>query len=176
MAGTSESVSGDFAARINAATNGWVHAMGIVITAAGADEVRCELEVDSRHHQGYGIVHGGVHAGIVETLASIGAALYAMPRGQPVVGLENHTSFLRAVRSGRLHARAVPISRGRRSQVWEAGIWDEQERLVASGRVRLLCLEPGSDLAGGNLSLPGEVGEVPGEAGEGAAQPPRPAT
>jgi uncharacterized protein (TIGR00369 family) len=122
--------------------------MGIVITAASADEVRCELEVDSRHHQGYGIVHGGVHSGIVETLASIGAALYAMPRGQSVVGLENHTSFMRAVRSGKLHALATPLARGRRSQVWEASIRDEEERLVATGRVRLISLDAGTELAG----------------------------
>jgi uncharacterized protein (TIGR00369 family) len=140
--------AGDFAALINAATDGWVHAMGIVITAASADEVRCELEVDSRHHQGYGIVHGGVHSGIVETLASIGAALYAMPRGQSVVGLENHTSFMRAVRSGKLHALATPLTRGRRSQVWEASIRDEEERLVATGRVRLISLDAGTELAG----------------------------
>jgi uncharacterized protein (TIGR00369 family) len=140
--------AGDFAALINAATDGWVHAMGIVITAASADEVRCELEVDSRHHQGYGIVHGGVHSGIVETLASVGAALYAMPRGQSVVGLENHTSFMRAVRSGKLHARATPLTRGRRSQVWEASIRDEEERLVATGRVRLISLDAGTELAG----------------------------
>jgi uncharacterized protein (TIGR00369 family) len=138
----------NFAARINAAGEGWMHAMGIVVTAAGADEVRCELEVDSRHHQGYGVVHGGVHSGIVETLASIGAALYAMPRGQSVVGLENHTSFMRAVRSGKLHARATPLTRGRRSQVWEASIWDEEERLVATGRVRLISLDAGAELAG----------------------------
>jgi uncharacterized protein (TIGR00369 family) len=144
----------DFAGLINAATDGWVHAMGIVVTAASADEVCCELEVDARHHQGYGIVHGGVHAGIVETLASIGAAMYAMPRGQSVVGLENHTSFMRAVRSGKLHARATPLTRGRRSQVWEGSIWDEQDRLVATGRVRLISLERGTELAGEQIRTP----------------------
>ena len=43
---------------------------------------------------------------------------------------------------------AVPLTRGRRTQVWEATITDAAGRLVATGRVRLLCLEPGSDLAG----------------------------
>jgi uncharacterized protein (TIGR00369 family) len=56
-----------------------------------------------------------------------------------VVGLENSTSFIRAVSSGRLHAAAKPLTRGRTSQVWEAAIYDEEERLVAQGRVRLLC-------------------------------------
>ncbi|HEY4026095.1 MAG TPA: PaaI family thioesterase [Candidatus Dormibacteraeota bacterium] len=130
----------DLAERMNGLPAGWVKEMGITILTATADEVTCEWEVTEKHHQGYGIVHGGVHCGVVETLASIGAAVVAMPRGQRVVGLENSTSFIRAVRSGRLHAVARPVTRGRLSQVWEAWIYDEDERLVAEGRVRLLCI------------------------------------
>ncbi|HSB21453.1 MAG TPA: PaaI family thioesterase [Anaeromyxobacteraceae bacterium] len=120
---------------------GWVKEMGITILSASPDEVTCELEIGEKHHQGYGIVHGGVHCGVVETLASVGAALVAMPRGQRVVGLENSTSFVRAVREGTLRGTARPLSRGRTSQVWEAFIRDDQGRLVAQGRVRLLCLD-----------------------------------
>ncbi len=120
---------------------GWVKEMGIVILSASADEVSCEWEVSAKHHQPYGIVHGGVHSGVIETLASIGAAIVAKPRGQHVVGLENTTTFLRAVRSGRLHAVARPVTRGRSSQVWEAWIRNDQEELVAQGHVRLLCVD-----------------------------------
>jgi 1,4-dihydroxy-2-naphthoyl-CoA hydrolase len=125
---------------------GWVREMGIVITSATADEVTCTWEVLEKHHQGYGIVHGGVHCGVIETLASIGAALVALPRGQRVVGLENTTSFIRAVRSGILRGVAKPVTRGRTTQVWEAWIRDDQDRLVATGKVRLLCVEQGRDL------------------------------
>ena len=130
----------DFAAKVNAMP-GWVKEMGIVILTASPDEVTCEWEVSEKHHQGYGIVHGGVHCGVIETLASVGAAAVARPRGQRVVGLENNTSFIRAVRSGKLHALARPVTRGRSSQVWEVWIRDEKEQLVAQGRVRLLCLD-----------------------------------
>ena len=119
---------------------GWVREMGIVILSATPDEVTCEWEVTQKHHQGYGIVHGGVHCGVIETLASVGAAVVAHPRGQRVVGLENNTSFIRAVRSGKLHAVARPVTRGRSSQVWEVWIRDAEEQLVAQGRVRLLCV------------------------------------
>jgi uncharacterized protein (TIGR00369 family) len=129
----------DLAEHVNRMPSGWVKEMGITILKATPDEVSCEWEVTDKHHQGYGIVHGGVHCGVVETLASIGAALVALPRGQRVVGLENSTSFIRAIRSGKLHAVAKPVTRGRLSQVWEAWIRDEDERLVAQGRVRLLC-------------------------------------
>ena len=130
----------DIVAAINALP-GWAKEMGIVILTATPEEVTCALEVGVKHHQGFGIVHGGVHAGVVETLTSIGAALVARPRGQRVVGLENSTSFIRAVRSGRLHASARPVTRGRTNQLWEAWIRDENEQLVAQGRVRLLCFD-----------------------------------
>ena len=125
---------------------GWVREMGIVITAASVDEVTCEWDVVEKHHQGYGIVHGGVHCGVIETLASIGAAMVAHPRGQRVVGLENSTSFIRAVRSGKLRGVARPVTRGRTTQVWEAWIRDEEGKLVAQGQVRLLCLEAGREI------------------------------
>jgi uncharacterized protein (TIGR00369 family) len=123
------------------ATPGWVKEMGIRILAASADEVTCEWEVGEKHRQPYGIVHGGVHCGVIETLASIGAAVVAHARGQRVVGLEQSTSFIRAVRSGTLRGVARPVTRGRSSQVWEAWIRDEQDQLVAQGRVRLLCVD-----------------------------------
>ena len=47
---------------------GWVREMGITILSATPEEVRCEWEVSEKHHQGYGIVHGGVHCGVIETL------------------------------------------------------------------------------------------------------------
>jgi uncharacterized protein (TIGR00369 family) len=112
-----------------------------VILTASPDEVTCEWEVSAKHHQPYGIVHGGVHCGVIETLASIGAGVVAQPRGQRVVGLENHTSFIRAVRSGKLRGVARPVTRGRTTQVWEAWIRDDKDQLVAQGRVRLLCVD-----------------------------------
>lgn len=133
-------MSDDVDGRANMA-RGWAEGMGVTILAASADEVTCAWEIAERHRQPYGLVHGGVHCGVIETIASIGAALAASPRGQRVVGLENSTSFLRAVRSGRLTGTARPVTRGRTTQVWEAWIRDEQGNLVAQGRVRLLCLD-----------------------------------
>lgn len=140
--------------QLNAAAEGWVGAMGLRFSVATADEVRCSFTVDRQHLQGYGIVHGGVHCGVIETLASVGAAMAAAPRGQAVVGLENSTSFIRAVRAGgTLHAEATPITRGRRTQVWEGRITDGEGRLVATGRVRLMCFARSEGIAGGEATV-----------------------
>lgn len=142
-------MSEDFTDQLHAHPEGWPHAMGMTITLATKDEVRSEMVVAPQHLQSYGIVHGGVHSGVIETLASIGAYLFAQQQGKHVVGLENHTSFIRAVRAGaKLHAIATPITRGRRTQVWEGTVRDDEGQVVATGRVRLLCLDADQQLAG----------------------------
>jgi len=115
--------------------------MGLEMVQMAPEEVVLEWTIDGRHRQPYGIVHGGVHCGVVETVCSIGASLHAAPRGQIVVGVENHTSFLRAVKSGRLRASAKPLHVGQRAQLWQADIVDQEGRLIATGRVRLFCME-----------------------------------
>jgi 1,4-dihydroxy-2-naphthoyl-CoA hydrolase len=147
----------DFAAALNGSLDGWNRAMGLSFVIATADEVVAELEVGPQHRQPYGIVHGGVHSGIVETVASVGAALNAMAHGRSVVGLENSTSFIHAVRDGRLRVTARPITRGRRTQVWEGTVTDGTGRIVATGRVRLLALDAEASLAGETVSVkPGD--------------------
>jgi 1,4-dihydroxy-2-naphthoyl-CoA hydrolase len=138
----------DAADTANRWAGGFDAAMGFRYVRLSRDEVVIEYDVADHHKQPYGIVHGGVHCGAVEAACSAGAGVDAIARGQSVVGLENHTSFVRAVRAGPITVTATPITRGRRVQLWEATSRDAQGRIVASGRVRLLCLEPGSDLAG----------------------------
>lgn len=126
------------------AMQGWGRAMGLVFTHASGERVEAEWTVGAEHLQPYGIVHGGVHCGVIESVCSIGAALAAAERGHKggVVGLDNHTSFIRAIRTGvKLVAVAMPVTRGRTTQLWEAEIRDG-ERLVATGRVRLLAVSP----------------------------------
>jgi len=149
----SASADGDFSAALNARRDGWNQAMGLHFLRARPDEVVAELEVGARHLQAYGIVHGGVYSGIIETVASVAAALWARRHNQSVVGLENHTSFLNAVREGKLRVSARPLMRGRRTQVWAAQVEDDKGRLVADGKVRFLALEPGAAIAGETVSI-----------------------
>lgn len=127
--------------------------MGVHFVRANPDEVTAELEIGPQHHQGYGIVHGGVYSGLIETVCSVGAALWAGRAGQSVVGLENTTSFLHAVREGKLSVTARPLMRGRRTQVWEATVTDNKGRTVAAGKVRLISLDAGAALAGETVKV-----------------------
>ncbi|MCW2498082.1 MAG: thioesterase superfamily protein [Jatrophihabitans sp.] len=110
--------------------------LGIQIVEASGDRVVLRWRVEPPLHQPFGILHGGVHCAAVESAASMGAALWFGERGN-IVGVSNHTDFLRAVSDGLLTAVAEPIHRGRSQQLWLVNITDEQDRLVARGQVRV---------------------------------------
>jgi uncharacterized protein (TIGR00369 family) len=115
--------------------------MGFTFDEVGPDRVVLSWTVEPHHLQAYGIVHGGVHCAAVESSASVGAAMWFLDRGQ-VVGVSNHTNFLRASRAGeRLTATATPVHRGRSQQLWQVEITDTEQRLVARGEVRLQNLD-----------------------------------
>ena len=142
----------DLVAAFNAHLGGFERALGLRFTRVAPDELAAEIAVGPHLTQPYGLVHGGVYASIVETLASAGAALHAMAHGQSSVGLENTTSFVRAVRAGTLVATATPLHRGRASQVWQVEITNDG-KLAATGRVRTLSLAPGASVAGEVVGL-----------------------
>lgn len=111
----------------------------IEIVVAAADQVRGRIEIAPHHHQPYGIVHGGVWCTLVETLASTGAAIWAMEQGMAgCVGVHNATDFLRSMREGAVVGDATPIHRGRTQQLWLVEITREGDgKAVARGQVRL---------------------------------------
>lgn len=120
----------------SAGLNGLV---GIEYDEASPERVVVSLEIDERHQQPYGLVHGGTYCTLVETAASLGAALSAMERGMAgAVGVSNATDFYRSHRTGRIRATATPIHRGRTQQVWQVDVAREADGvLLARGHVRL---------------------------------------
>jgi uncharacterized protein (TIGR00369 family) len=141
---------------LNNTLGGFNQAMGLYFTEASLTRIVAEVPVTEKIFQPYGLVHGGVYASIIESLCSAGAAMNVFAEGKSAVGIENSTSFLRAVRSGLLTGIATPLTMGRRSHVWEAGVYDDQGRLAATGRVRLMILEKDSEAAGSKVELPNQ--------------------
>ena len=117
----------------------YVSYSGLELTDATADQAEGRLEITENHHQPYGAVHGGVYCMMIETLASTGAALWAIENGMGgAMGLSNKTDFLRATTEGVLLGKATPIHRGRNQQLWQVDVTRESDgKLVAQGQVRL---------------------------------------
>jgi len=103
------------------------------------------VAADERHHQPWGIVHGGLYTSAIETFATVGAYEAIKDSGRQAVGVSNATDFLRPHRSGRLQVEAVAIHQGRSQQLWQVELRRaDDDKLVARGQVRLQNVEPRS--------------------------------
>jgi 1,4-dihydroxy-2-naphthoyl-CoA hydrolase len=104
--------------------------------------VRGSIAADERHHQPWGIVHGGLYTTAIETFATLGAVEALRERGGQAVGVSNVTDFVRPHRTGHLDVVALSIHQGRTQQLWQVEIRrPEDDKLVARGQVRLQNVE-----------------------------------
>ena len=117
----------------------WDRVIGVEWVEASADRVVARWTIRPDHHQPFGIVHGGVYCAVVESAASYGGQKWLEADGRQgrVVGMSNSTDFLRSISEGELTAVALPVHRGRSTQLWGVEIRDGADRLIARGQVRL---------------------------------------
>jgi 1,4-dihydroxy-2-naphthoyl-CoA hydrolase len=114
--------------------------LGIELTELGADHLTGRMPVDRRTRQPFGILHGGASVLFAETLVSTAATFVAEP-GKACVGMEINANHLRPVTSGWVTGTARPVSLGRRSQVWEVRVVDDDNRLVCISRCTLAVID-----------------------------------
>lgn len=115
--------------------------LGLTLLELGPAKARARAVVGPEHHQEAGILHGGWHASVVETVGSLGAHVKAAEQGQSVVGVSNLTEFFRPFRDGELDVEALPVHQGRTQQVWEVRITRDDGKLVARGQLRLAHID-----------------------------------
>jgi uncharacterized protein (TIGR00369 family) len=109
----------------------------------GPTHVTGSVAADERHHQPWGLVHGGLSTTVVETFATTGAFEAVKDRGMQAVGVSNMTDFVRPHRSGRLEVEATAIHQGHTQQLWQVEVRRPEDRkLIARGQVRLQNIEP----------------------------------
>jgi 1,4-dihydroxy-2-naphthoyl-CoA hydrolase len=108
----------------------------------GSTRVKGSIAADERHHQPWGLVHGGLYTTAIESFATVGAYEAVKDRGQQAVGVSNVTDFLHPHRAGRLQVVAVAVQQGRTQQLWQVEIRRPDDgKLIARGNVRLQNVE-----------------------------------
>jgi 1,4-dihydroxy-2-naphthoyl-CoA hydrolase len=115
--------------------------LGVEFVELDPGRVVATMPVDGRHLQPFGYLHGGVSVVLAESVASIGAFLNCPP-GKGAFGSEVNASHLRPKRAGgALRAVGTPVHVGRRSQVWEVRIEDEEEKPVCASRCSVAIVD-----------------------------------
>lgn len=114
--------------------------LGVEFVELTPERVVATMPVDGRHHQPLGYLHGGVSVVLAESVASSGGFLNCPP-GKVAFGSEISASHVRPKRSGTLTAVGVPVHVGRKSQVWEVRITDEDEKMVCVPRCTVAVVD-----------------------------------
>lgn len=127
-------------AHLNVGTVGEV--LGIEFNYLGDDQLAATLTVNDRVLQPAGILHGGVSVVLAESVCSIGASMTVDRAKQYVVGQEINANHIRPGLTGDvITARATPVSRGRRSQVWDIRLHNQDDKLVCISRCTMAVLD-----------------------------------
>jgi uncharacterized protein (TIGR00369 family) len=102
---------------------------GIRIVSAEKEKLVGELDVDHRHVNNSGNVHGGALLAFADDLGG-GVAKLNIPPGFRSTTIESKSNILRACTPGRLTGVAVPIHAGRRTVVVQTSIYRADGKLA----------------------------------------------
>ena len=114
-----------------------IEVLGIEITDFGPEYFCGKMPVDHRTVQPYGLLHGGASAVLAESLGSIAGGMQVNRDTQTVVGVEINCNHLRSARDGWVYGKATPLKIGRKIQVWNIEIKNDDGKMVAFSRLTL---------------------------------------
>ena len=103
---------------------------GIRITSAERDKLVGEIDVDHRHLNKGGIVHGGALLAFADDLGGTVAGLN-IPEGFRTTTIESKSNIFHSCPPGRLTGIAVPVHVGRRTVVVQTSIYRSDGKLAA---------------------------------------------
>ena len=97
----------------------------------GDDFLKARMPVNKRVYQPDGILHGGATAALAESVGS--AAVFVLNKNPRAIvrGIEITANHLRSVSKGYIYAIAKPINLGKRIQLWEIRVNDENGSLIS---------------------------------------------
>ncbi|MFT7150456.1 MAG: 1,4-dihydroxy-2-naphthoyl-CoA hydrolase [Nonlabens sp.] len=121
--------------------NTLVDHLGIEVIELGEDYLVAKMPVDQRTHQPMGLLHGGASVVLAETIGSIAASFTVNQKLQHCVGLEINANHIRSVSSGYVFGRTKSIHLGKRTQIWEINITNEEDKLVCISRLTMAVID-----------------------------------
>ncbi len=114
--------------------------MGIVFREMSVTRMMATMPV-AGNEQNAGILHGGAHLVLAETLGSIAAVLHA-GGGRPVVGIEISATHHRSISAGTVTATCTPIHLGGTLTTHEIVMTDEGGKRLSTAKITNMILDP----------------------------------
>jgi len=109
-----------------------------------------EIELNRKHLQGYGYVHGGVYSALIDSAGFF--AVYTRVEGDDSAAtIEMKVNYLSSVKSGKLLAYARCITLGKSIGLAEVTIKNEEDKLLAHGTLTVMVKPPLKHLGAAKL-------------------------
>jgi uncharacterized protein (TIGR00369 family) len=114
--------------------------LGIEILEAGDGRSRARLDLGEQHQAPNGYLHAGTVVGFADTACGYGCIL-SLPEGATgFTTIELKTNFLRSAQKGTIQCEARLVHGGRTTQIWDATVFDPDDRQMALFRCTQLIL------------------------------------
>lgn len=97
-------------------------------------EVILAIDIDKRHLQHGGLVHGGVYVVLAESAASIAAALKVGIAEYDVSGMEINANHVRRANNGRVTATSKLLHQGKSHMVYSIEVMNCDNELLSIAR------------------------------------------
>ncbi len=115
--------------------------LGFVMKEVEPSRAVVEMEVDERHHNPLGTLHGGIYCDLAD--AAMGFAYGSSLReGETFTTVELKINYFRSVRQGKLTAEAKLIKTGTTLGYVECDITDQRGKRVAKAASTCMTLRP----------------------------------
>jgi 1,4-dihydroxy-2-naphthoyl-CoA hydrolase len=114
--------------------------MGIVFREMTVDRMVATMPV-AGNEQNAGLLHGGAHLVLAETLGSIAATLHVGGL-KPVVGIEISATHHRGITAGMVTGTCTPVHLGGTLTTHEIVMTDEQGRRLSTAKITNMILDP----------------------------------
>lgn len=118
-----------------------VEHLGIEYLELGDNFIKARMPVDNRTRQPMGLLHGGAHVVLAESLGSLAANLCLDTMQEYALGLDINSNHIKAVRDGFVTGIVQPIHIGNKTQVWEIKIYDEKDNLLNISRLTMMVMK-----------------------------------
>ncbi len=116
--------------------------LGIEITAVTDEQVFSRLRLRPIHLSSNDRVHAGVIVSLADSTCGYGCRTHLPDAASGFTTIELNANFLMATQVGELTCEAQLQHSGRTTQIWDAEVRDEEQRLVALFRCTQLLLQP----------------------------------
>jgi 1,4-dihydroxy-2-naphthoyl-CoA hydrolase len=128
--------------KINSANkNTLMETLEISFIDIGENFLTAKMPVNSRVFQPDGVLHGGATVALAESVGSAASYLSVDREKQMVRGIVISANHLKSVTEGFIYAKAIPIHKGRTTQLWEVKITDDDNKLISHCKLSTMILK-----------------------------------